>query len=116
MVVSDTRLRRTPVGVTSLGLRVGWCPKCRRRILRGPVAWRLEELMVQIAAENGRESVASGVMPDYVHLFVRARSIDSAPPTAKLLKGEHHGCRARSSRGCAAIWFLGPRHTSPKPP
>ena len=87
MVVSDTRLRRTLGGVTSLGLHVVWCPECRRRMLCGPVAWRLEEPMVQSAAENGWEIVASEVMPDHVHLFVRLRPTDLPAPVARLWKG-----------------------------
>lgn len=87
MGVSDTRLRRTSGGVTSLGLHVVWCPKYRRRILRGPVARRLDELLIEIANEHDWEIVASEAMPDHVHLFVRVRPTDSPADVARLLKG-----------------------------
>ena len=74
-------------GVTSLGLHVVWCPKYRRRILRGPVARRLDELLAVVATENGWEIVASEVMADHVHLFVRVRPTDSPAHVARLLKG-----------------------------
>ena len=73
-------------GVTSLGLHVVWCPKYRRRILRGPVARRLDELLAVVATENW-EIVASEVMADHVHLFVRVRPTDSPAHVARLLKG-----------------------------
>ena len=64
-----------------------WCPKYRRRILRGPVARRLDELLAVVATENGWEIVASEVMADHVHLFVRVRPTDSPAYVARLLKG-----------------------------
>jgi REP element-mobilizing transposase RayT len=36
-VMSERRFRRTPGGVSSLGLHVVWCPKYRRGILAGRV-------------------------------------------------------------------------------
>jgi NAD(P)H-dependent flavin oxidoreductase YrpB (nitropropane dioxygenase family) len=37
--MSERRFRRTPGGVSSLGLHGVWCPKYRRRILGGRSAW-----------------------------------------------------------------------------
>jgi putative transposase len=75
--VSERRFRRTPGGVSSLGLHVVWCPKYRRRILGGRVARRLGELLEQIADEHGWQIVANEVMPDHVHLFVRVGPTDA---------------------------------------
>lgn len=72
--------------MTSLGLHVVWCPKYRRRILRGPVARRLDELLDEIATEHGWEIVASEVMPDHVHLFAHVRPTDSLAHVARLLE------------------------------
>ena len=47
--MSERRFRRTPGGVSSLGLHVVWCPKYRRRILGGRVVRRRGELLEQIA-------------------------------------------------------------------
>ena len=49
--MSERRFRRTPGGVSSLGLHVVWCPKYRRRILGGRVARRLSEPLEQVARE-----------------------------------------------------------------
>ena len=81
------RFRRSSGGVTSLGLHVVWCPKYRKRVLRGRVACRLDELLVEVAAERRWEIVASEVMPDHVHLFIRVGSTDSPGEVARALKG-----------------------------
>jgi putative transposase len=64
----ERRFRRTPGGVSSLGLHLVWCPKYRRRILGGRVAARCGELIEQIAAEHGWQVVAKEVMPDFVRV------------------------------------------------
>ncbi len=56
----------------SLGYHLVWCPKYRRPVLVGPVAERLRELIKQKCDEHGWPIVALEVMPDHVHLFVRA--------------------------------------------
>jgi putative transposase len=60
--MSERRFGRTPGGVSSLGLRVVWCPKYRRR---------LSELLEQIVAKE--------VMPDRRAKVVRAFKGRAAP-------------------------------------
>lgn len=81
------RFRRTPGGVSSLGLHVVWCPKYRRRVLGGRVAARCAELREQIAAEHGREIVATEVMPDHVQLFVPVGPSDAPASVVRAFKG-----------------------------
>ncbi|GGM22640.1 IS200/IS605 family transposase ISH22 [Micromonospora sonchi] len=64
-----------------------WCPKYRRPVLVHPVAERLRELIEQEAGERGWSIVAVEVMPDYVHLFVRADPIASPSYIANQIKG-----------------------------
>lgn len=85
--MSDARFRRSAGGVTSLGLHVVWCPKYRTRVLGGRVAFRLNELLDEIAAENDWQIVAREVMPDHVHIFVRVRPTDSPAEVARRFKG-----------------------------
>ncbi len=84
--MSNARFRRSAGGVTSLGLHMVWCPKYRRRVLGGRVARRLDEPLGEIASERGWEIVASEVMPDDVHIFVRVGPADSAAEVARLFK------------------------------
>jgi putative transposase len=69
--MSGERLGRTRGGVCWLGLHVVWCRQCRRRVLGGRVARRLDELIIRIAGGPGRLIVAYEVMSDHVDLFVR---------------------------------------------
>jgi putative transposase len=85
--MSERRFRRTPGGVSSLGLHLVWCPKYRRRILGGRVAARCGELLDQIADEHGWQIVAKEVMPDHVHLFVRVGPTDAAAQVVRAFKG-----------------------------
>lgn len=82
----------------SLGLRVVWCPKYRRRVLGGRVAARCGELVEQTAAEHGWEIVAKEVMPDHVHLFVRVGPTDAPARESGRSKGAPRGCYGLSFR------------------
>jgi putative transposase len=66
--MSERWFRRSPGGVSSLGLQVVWCPKYRRRILGGQI-------------------VAKEVMPDHVHLFVRVGPTDALASVVRAFKG-----------------------------
>ena len=70
-----------------LGYHVVWCPKYRRPVLDGPVKTRCEELIRVRAAEHGWQIVALEVMPDHVHLFVKAHPHDSPSRIANQFKG-----------------------------
>ena len=70
-----------------LGYHVVWCPKYRRPVLTGPVRDRCEELIRARAAEREWRVVALEVMPDHVHLFVKAHPKDSPSYIANQLKG-----------------------------
>lgn len=71
----------------SLGYHLVWCPKYRRPVLVGPVAERLRELIGQKCDEHGWTMVALEVIPDYVHLFVRAGPESSPSYLANQFKG-----------------------------
>ncbi|MGC8512782.1 MAG: IS200/IS605 family transposase [Acidimicrobiales bacterium] len=85
--MSTARFRRSSGGVTSLGLHLVWCPKYRRRVLGGRVAARLNGLLDEISLDKGWEIVASEVMPDHVHIFVRVRPTDSPAEVVATFKG-----------------------------
>ena len=74
-------------GVHDLGYHVVWCPKYRRPVLSGPVRGRCEELIRAKAAEHGWRIVALEIMPDHVHLFVKAHPSDSPSRIANQFKG-----------------------------
>jgi putative transposase len=82
-------------GVYDLGYHVVWCPKYRRPVLAGPVKDRCEALIRAKAAEHGWRIVALEIMPDYVHLFVKAHPKHSPSYIANQFKGfTSHALRA----------------------
>ena len=84
--MSERRFRRTPGGVSLLGLHVVWCPKYRRRTVGGRVARRLSELLEQIADEHAWQIMAKEVMPDHGHLFVRVGPTDAPAQVVRAFK------------------------------
>jgi putative transposase len=73
--------------VYDLGYHVAWCPWYRRPVLAGRVAGRCEELIRAKASEHGWRIVALEIMPDHVHMFVRAHPCDSPSRIASQFKG-----------------------------
>jgi putative transposase len=64
-----------------------WCPKRRRRILVGPIAERLEQLIREVAAAYQWEVLELAIQPDHVHLFLRANPYTMPTDMARLIKG-----------------------------
>jgi len=49
-----------------------WCPKRRRRILRGEIAQGLEQFVYEVALEHQWYVLNLGIEPHCVHLFIRS--------------------------------------------
>jgi len=76
-----------PGGVWDIGYHVVWCPKYRRPVLVGDIAARCDALLREKAAEHGWRIIALEVMPDHIHLFVKAGPKDSPSFVANQFKG-----------------------------
>ena len=74
-------------GAYDLRYHVVWCAKYRRRVLTGEVRARCEELIRGRCAEHDWPVIALEVMPDYVHVFVKAHPGLSPSYIANQLKG-----------------------------
>lgn len=61
--------------VYNIGYHLIWCPKYRRKVLVDKVASRLRELFLETSTDLGVTIETMEIMPDHVHLFVKA------PPT-----------------------------------
>ena len=64
-----------------------WCPKYRRKVLVDKKENRLKELLFKKSQEIQISIEKMEVMPDHVHLFVKASPIDSPHWIVKQLKG-----------------------------
>jgi len=73
--------------VYNIGYHLIWCPKYRRSVLIGDVRDKLILLLKIKSEEIGLEIVQIEVMPDHVHLFVKASPVDSPHFIVQQLKG-----------------------------
>ena len=64
-----------------------WIPKYRKRVLRGPLARRLYELLKQCAEINHWHIVELNVQEDHVHLLVRLPPKEAVAHAVQLMKG-----------------------------
>ena len=74
--------------VYNLGYHVVWCTKYRLKLLDKGVDIRLKEIIMDIAIEKEWEIKSLEVMPDHVHVFVKANTKDSPSHIANQLKGK----------------------------
>ena len=81
------RWKRSNKSVFNVGYHLIWCPKYRRNVLVGSVETRLKELLVQKAEEIGASIEKMEVMPDHVHLFIKADPTMSPHFIVQQLKG-----------------------------
>lgn len=73
--MANERWTTSNKAVYNIGYHLIWCPKYRRKVLVGKVADRLKELLTEKTNQLGLVIDTMEVMPDHVHLFVKA------PPT-----------------------------------
>jgi len=72
----STRWTQSNKTVYNIGYHIIWCPKYKRKVLVGEVEKRLRELIQRKAGEIDVSIETLEVMPDHLHLFIKA------PPTA----------------------------------
>lgn len=85
IVSMDYKHNRT--SIIMINYHIVFCPKYRRHLLVGKIKERLEEIMKNVALENGWEITAKEVLPDHVHLFVSANVKSKPESVVKRFKG-----------------------------
>ena len=73
--------------VYSCTYHVVWCPKYRRKVLVGPVAVRLKELIVETCTGLSVEIQEMEIMPDHVHLLLDIDPQFGVHKAVKRIKG-----------------------------
>ena len=79
--------QRNRNSVFNIGYHVVWCVKYRHPVLEEEIASDLAELLQKIAAEHDFSLEEMEVMPDHIHLFIRATPNHFIPDMVKALKG-----------------------------
>jgi putative transposase len=85
--VSVERYRHLRGNVSTLTYHFVWCPKYRRKVLIGKVEVKLRALILAKAKELFCEIVAFEIMPDHVHLFLKAPPTHAPQHIANQMKG-----------------------------
>ena len=82
-----TRWQTNKGSVYNVAYHIIWCPKYRRAILVDDVAERLKTLLYEQASKFEWIIESMEVMPDHVHLFIKANPIDPIARIVAQLKG-----------------------------
>ena len=64
-----------------------WIPKYRKRVLRGKIAERIEELLRQCAEVNRWELHELNVQPDHIHMLIQLTPSISVSKAVQYFKG-----------------------------
>jgi putative transposase len=70
-----------------LRFHIVWLPKYRRRVLRGAVSARLQELLWQAAEVNAWQLHELAVRDDHVHVLIQINPRESVAEVVQRLKG-----------------------------
>jgi len=81
------RWTKSKTSVHNVAYHLIWCPKYRRAILTGKVEQRLKQLLKQKAKENAWKIETMEIMPDHVHVFVKANPVASPHWIIQQFKG-----------------------------
>lgn len=83
----DKRWKTNKSSVYDIEYHIIWCPKYRRKILTGEIESRLRELLLFKSTENGWVIENMEIMPDHIHIFIKATPSDSISHIVSQLKG-----------------------------
>jgi len=86
-IVSVERYRHLRGSVSTMTYHFVWCPKYRRKVLIGRIETRLRALILRKTKKLHCEIVALEVMPDPVHLFLKAPPTHAPQYIANQMKG-----------------------------
>jgi len=64
-----------------------WIPKYRKRLLKGAIKTRLDQLFQECSEINQFEIIEQSIQEDHVHLFLSAKSRYSPSGIMRLIKG-----------------------------
>ena len=82
-----SRWKTSKTAVFNLSYHMIWCSKYRRAVLTQEIAYRLSELLIKKSADLELEIVEMNIMPEHVHIFVKAKPIHSPQYLVGQLKG-----------------------------
>jgi len=85
--MATQRWTKSNTSIHNVAYHLIWCPKYRRKVLVEKVEKRLMQLLKQKAKENGWVIDTMEIMPDHVHIFVKANPVASPHWIVQQFKG-----------------------------
>jgi putative transposase len=85
--MATQRWTKSNTSIHNVAYHLIWCPKYRRNVLIGKIENRLKQLLQQKAKENGWIIDTMEIMPDHVHIFVKANPVASPHWIVQQFKG-----------------------------
>lgn len=85
--MNNKRWTTSNKAVYNVSYHIIWCPKYRRKVLVGDVEKRLKKLLKDKADQLGITIENMEVMPDHLHLFVKASTIEAPHYIVQQFKG-----------------------------
>ena len=73
--------------VYSCNYHIVWCPKYRRKVLKGEIETRLKEVVVNTCKEINVDIIEMEIMPDHVHLLLEVDPQFGVHKAIKMIKG-----------------------------
>lgn len=104
---NNKRWKSSIGSVYNIAYHLIWCPKYRRKVLVGEVELELKAILSEIALERSWEIGQMEIMPDHVHIFLKANPVDSVAEIVNYLKGvSSYVLRRKFPRlaGLKALW------------
>ena len=83
----EKRWKTSNTTVYNLSYHLIWCPKYRRPVLVNDVAERLQQLLHEKAEKLNLNIDSLEILPDHVHLFIKASPVDAPHFVVQQLKG-----------------------------
>lgn len=85
--MATQRWTKSNTSIHNVAYHLIWCPKYRRKVLVEKVEKRLMQLLKQKAKENDWVIDTMEIMPDHVHIFVKANPVASPHWIVQQFKG-----------------------------
>ncbi len=85
--MASERWKRTKKAIYNISYHLIWCPKYRRKVLIAPIDVELKRLLILKAKDIGLTIDKMEIMPDHVHLFVKANPTSAPHWIVQQLKG-----------------------------
>lgn len=86
-LVNTKRWKNSQTSIYNCSYHIIFCPKYRRKVLVGDVEQLLREVLMEKAEASGWEISRMEIMPDHVHIFLKALPTDAPHFIVGQLKG-----------------------------